>query len=201
MERALTHLYSGWYQTLFYLKTKIKEESKRHRIAGDVSHADPWQNINKKIYKGSYTMRTHKDRLRHTLLYECLLIAVSIPLLSWVFQRPATHIGLLSVMLSFTAMGWNYLYNLLFDHALKRLGKPLYSRSLFLRIIHAGLFEVGLLFVTVPAVMCWMGFSFFQALALDLSFMIIVPVYTIIYNGCYDRIFPVAELQMEQAKS
>ena len=139
-------------------------------------------------------MRTHKDRLRHTLLFECTLLAICIPFLAWILQQPASHIGLLSLMLSLAAMGWNYLYNLLFDHGLEWLGKPLYPRSLSLRIIHAVLFELGLLFVTIPAVMYWMNYSLIQALALDLSFIAMVPFYTVFFNSYYDRIFPVPEL-------
>ena len=140
-------------------------------------------------------MRTHMDRLRHTILFECLLLAICIPLLSLVLHQPAGHIGALSVMLSLAAMGWNYAYNLLFDHGLKRLGKPLYPRSLRLRIVHACLFELGLLFVTIPGVMYWMNYSLFQAFALDLSFLLMVPVYTVLFNGCYDKFFPVPALQ------
>lgn len=136
-------------------------------------------------------MRTHLDRLRHSLLYEGLLLAVTIPLFSILFNQPAGHIGVLSVMLSLTAMGWNYLYNLLFDHGMKRLGLPLYPRSFRLRSVHAVLFEAGLLLVTVPAIMYGLKFTFFQALTLDISFIIIVPIYTMIYNGIYDRVFPV----------
>ncbi|MBI9088375.1 MAG: PACE efflux transporter [Desulfobacterium sp.] len=142
-------------------------------------------------------MRTHKDRLRHTLLFECILLAICIPFLSWVLKQPASHIGRLSAMLSLAAMGWNYLYNLLFDHGLKRLGKRFYPRSLPLRIIHACLFELGLLFATIPGVMYWMNYSLLQALALDLSFLLMVPVYTVMFNGCYDKIFPVPTLQTD----
>lgn len=127
-------------------------------------------------------MRTHLDRLRHSLLYEGLLLVVTIPLLSILFNQPASHIGALSVMLSLTAMGWNYLYNILFDHGMKRFGFPLYPRSFKLRALHAVLFELGLLSVTVPAIMYGMKFTFLQALSLDLSFLVIVPIYTIIYS-------------------
>jgi len=140
-------------------------------------------------------MRTHKDRLRHTILFECLLLAICIPFLSWALHQPAGHIGTLSVMLSLAAMGWNYAYNLLFDHGLKRLGRPLYPRSLRLRIVHACLFELGLLFVTIPGVMYWMNYSLLHALALDLSFLLMVPVYTVFFNGCYDKFFPVSIAQ------
>ncbi|MCG8636742.1 MAG: PACE efflux transporter, partial [Desulfobacterales bacterium] len=136
-------------------------------------------------------MRSNFDRLRHTILFEVLLLAICIPLFSWVFDKPAHQIGLLSILLSLAAMSWNYIYNLMFDHGLRYLGKQLYPRSFPLRIFHAVLFELGLLFVSIPAVMYFMDFSFLQALTLDLAFVILTPVFTVFYNYFYDMVFPV----------
>ena len=136
-------------------------------------------------------MRSAGDRLRHTILYEVLLLSISIPLLSYFLHEPASKIGGMGVLFSLLAMVWNYAYNLFFDKALIRLGKPLYPRSFRLRSIHATLFEAGLMTVTIPAVMALMGYSFWKALAMDVGFLIMVPIYTLIYNWGYDVLFPV----------
>lgn len=95
-------------------------------------------------------MRTPKDRLRHTLLFEFFLLLLCIPIMTFALGKPAEEIGAMSVMLSIAGASWNYMYNYLFDHALVRLNKPLYPRSGMLRIIHAVLFEITLLIITVP---------------------------------------------------
>lgn len=136
-------------------------------------------------------MRTHKDRLRHTILFEVILLAFVTPLLSCVLNRPMAHMGTMAVTLSLIAMLWNYVYNVLFDHALKQRGKPLYPRSAGLRVLHSTFFELGLLTVSIPMIMFWMKYRFLQALALDIFFVVMVLIYSFIFNWLYDHIFPV----------
>lgn len=138
-------------------------------------------------------MRSIQDRLRHTIFYELMLVAICTPLLSYILHEPAAKVGGFGVMLSLVAMGWNYAYNLAFDKTLMHLGRPLYPRGFRLRVIHAALFEVGFMSVSIPAVMWWMNYALWQALALDLAFIVMVPIYTLIYNLGYDQVFPVPE--------
>ena len=135
-------------------------------------------------------MRTTNDRLRHTILYEALLLALSTPLLSLILHQPPIKMGSMGIFISAIAMTFNYVYNLLFDKALLRLGRPLYPRGWRLRTLHALLFEGGFIFVTVPVVMAWMGYTLWQALVFDVVFLVAVPVYTFIYNWLYDWVFP-----------
>ena len=146
------------------------------------------------------TMRTPGDRVRHCLLFEIILLVICVPLLSWVTQEPMEKMGALSIGLSLMAMAWNGVYNVLFDHLLLRLNRPLYPRSLAMRIGHALLFEGGLLFVTIPSVMWWLQISFVHALMIDMGFVVITPIYAVIFNGCYDRLFPVVEESSEKCK-
>ncbi|VVS93686.1 PACE efflux transporter [Desulfoluna spongiiphila] len=144
------------------------------------------------------TMRTTRDRLRHALLFEITLLMICVPLLSWVMHAPLEKMGALSITMSLMAMAWNYIYNILFDHALLRAGMPLYPRSMALRTAHALLFEAGLMCATIPLVMWWLHLSFYKALMLDLAFLVMVPIYTILYNGLYDRMFPVGGLPADR---
>ncbi len=135
-------------------------------------------------------MRSTMDRLRHSILYELMLLAICTPLFSYLLHEPVAKIGGFGLMLSLSAMAWNYLYNLGFDRSLMALGRPLSPRGLRLRLIHAALFEVGFMCLTIPAVMWWMNYGLWQALTLELAFILIVPVYTLIYNWGYDLTFP-----------
>ena len=94
-------------------------------------------------------MRTGADRLRHTLGFEGLGLMISIPLFSLLTGQPADHLGPLAIGLSLLATGWNYLYNLLVDHWMVRQLGRLEKRFLE-RVLHALLFELGLLLVALP---------------------------------------------------
>lgn len=135
-------------------------------------------------------MRTPKDRLRHTILFELLLLVICVPFTALILDKPMHTMGMLSLMLSLSAMTWNYLYNVAFDHALLRLNRPLYPRSARLRFFHASLFEVGFMGVSVPMVMWWLDFGFIQAFVYDAAFMVAVPLYAVAFNWTYDVVFP-----------
>ena len=62
-------------------------------------------------------------------------------------------------------------------------------------------FEVGLLFLSVPMVMWVMELTFIKALALDIAFLVVTPVYTVVYNWGYDTVFPVPQGMLDAKNS
>jgi uncharacterized membrane protein len=138
-------------------------------------------------------MRSFRERLLHSLLFELVLLGICTPILSFILDKSATHTGMMSVGLSVTAMICNGIYNYIFDRALIFLKRSLYPRSFGLRCFHSLLFEISLLFMTVPLVMWWMDIPFYQALLLDLSFALFVPVYALMFNWLFDIAFPVSK--------
>ena len=136
-------------------------------------------------------MRSPCDRIRHTLLFEIILIIVCVPLLAIIFNKPMSHTSGMSIAMSLIAMGFNYVYNVLFDHALVRVGRPLYPRGINVRLCHAVFFEVGFMFVSVPMAMWMLKLTFIKALVLDVAFLVVIPAYTVLYNWFYDSMFPV----------
>ncbi|MGE4421434.1 MAG: PACE efflux transporter [Pseudodesulfovibrio sp.] len=135
-------------------------------------------------------MRTHADRLRHSLLYELFGLLLCTPLASWALGRDLLRVGMLSVSISGVALGCNYLFNLVFDHILKRLGRPVHIRPPWLRALHAVSFELYLTVLTVPLIMWWLGLSFWAALLTDFGYTVFFLAYTYLYNWAYDTIFP-----------
>ena len=134
-------------------------------------------------------MRTGADRLRHTLGFEGLGLMISIPLFSLLTGQPVDHLGPLAIGLSLLATGWNYLYNLLVDHwMLRQLGRL--EKRLIERVLHALIFELGLLLVALPLTALWLGISLWQALWLDIGFSLFFVLYAFGYNLAYDRLFP-----------
>ena len=62
-------------------------------------------------------MRSQKDRIRHTIMFETGLVLIISPLASHVLDKDLVQIGVLTICLSLIAMIVNYFYNLIFDHS------------------------------------------------------------------------------------
>lgn len=141
-------------------------------------------------YIGAGHMRTFWGRVLHAVLFEIVLLGISTPVVALVFDKPLSQTSALNVGLSLTAMICNGLYNYGFDRMLVFLNRPLYPRSFGLRCFHSVLFEICLMVFTLPMIIWWMDFSFFQALSLDVSFSVSVPIYALVFNWIYDLILP-----------
>ena len=55
-------------------------------------------------------MRTSSDRIRHTLLFELIALALITPVASWIMDKSLVQIGSLGITLSLVAMCVNYFY-------------------------------------------------------------------------------------------
>ncbi len=135
-------------------------------------------------------MRSNIDRLRHTVLFEFFGLLTCVPLASWLLGKSLVQIGALSIVLSLSAMCLNYIYNLLFDIALTRMGRPVNVRSMAMRVLHAVLFECSLLVLTVPFIAWWLDMSLWTAFITDIGFALFFLVYAFVYNWAYDIVFP-----------
>ena len=141
-------------------------------------------------------MRKTADRLRHALSFEILGILIATPLAAFAFNLHAGDSAVIVVGSATVAMAWNYVYNLVFDHAMTRwAGTTLKSPAI--RIAHAVLFELGLLIMLMPLIALYLGISLWQALLLDLGFALFYLIYALAFNWAYDRIFPLPEWQQK----
>ena len=144
-------------------------------------------------------MRTFWGRVMHSLLFELILLLICTPVIAVIFNKSISHTGIMSIGLSAAAMICNGLYNYAFDMTLVFLGRPLYPRSFPLRCFHSIFFEICLMAATLPLIMWMMDFNFYQALVLDLSFSLFVPLYALVFNWIYDLALPVEPFQYEKA--
>ncbi|MBW2172285.1 MAG: PACE efflux transporter [Deltaproteobacteria bacterium] len=135
-------------------------------------------------------MRTTADRIRHTLLFEMIGLAACAPLASWVLDKGLAQVGALSIVLSLTAMLLNYVFNLIFDTMLVRLGRPVNVRPTWMRVLHATLFEASLLILAVPVVAWWLDMTLWIAFLTDIGFALFFLIYAFVYNWVYDVVFP-----------
>jgi uncharacterized membrane protein len=139
-------------------------------------------------------MRSTSDRIRHAISFEIIGLALVTPLGALAFGMPVADIGVVGVAGATIATGWNYLYNLGFDHVMQRLTGGT-KKSLAVRVLHAVLFEGGLLVALLPLIAWYLGVSLLQAFMMDVSFALFYLVYAFVFNLAYDRIFPLPDWQ------
>lgn len=137
-------------------------------------------------------MRTTSDRIRHAISFEIIGLLLVTPLGAFAFDEPVEEIGVVALVSATMATGWNYLYNLMFDHALVRLRGSV-QKTVPIRVLHAILFEGGLLLILLPFIAWYLGVSYLAAFLMDVSFAIFYLVYAFFFNWAYDVVFPVPE--------
>ncbi len=137
--------------------------------------------------------RTPLDRLRHTLMFEILLLAMLAPMMSLLLNRDIVDVGMLSVVISIKAMLINPFFNYLFDRYDVRRGRIPTERKLSGRLIHAAGLEITLIATSLPLIVWWLDVTFIQALMVDLISIFLVMTYTLAFNWIYDRVFPVIQ--------
>ncbi len=134
-------------------------------------------------------MRTLADRIRHVLLFESFAILIFSVFGSWVTQWSATTIGALGLTLSLIAMGWNFIFNWIFD-AWDRHHRGSAKRGVGLRIVHAVLFEGALLICSIFILAWWLQTTLWQSLGLSIGASAFFVIYAFAFNWLYDIVFP-----------
>lgn len=134
-------------------------------------------------------MRTTFDRIRHAIFFELIGLVIIVGILSQ-FGFEMGHVGMMGVLFSVVATGWNYVYNIGFDrYMLNKTGSV--NKSSLIRILHALGFEGGLLFLTIPLMALILSISLWDAFVLDIGLVIFYLFYAYVYNLSYDKLFPV----------
>jgi len=135
-------------------------------------------------------MRTTADRIRHTIGFEVIGLIAFAPLASLVFGYELHQMGIVGAVAALIAATWNYIYNILFDRAMLRFTGQL-KKSTAIRVLHAILFEGGLLIVFLPSVAWYLKIGLLYAFIMDIAVAGYYMVYAFFYNWAYDAIFPI----------
>jgi uncharacterized membrane protein len=98
--------------------------------------------------------------------------------------------GIVGAVAALIAATWNYIYNILFDRAMLRFTGQL-KKSTAIRVLHAILFEGGLLIVFLPSVAWYLKIGLVEAFIMDIAVAGYYMVYAFFYNWAYDVIFPI----------
>ena len=63
-------------------------------------------------------------------------------------------------------------------------------KTVTMRVYHALLFEAGLILL-LPAIVWYLGISYWEAFTINMGMAAFYLVYAFIYNLCYDKAFPI----------
>ena len=134
-----------------------------------------------------FSLQGTRRRVLYVGLYELLAIAiVTVVLLVFTGEGPGSAGGL-AVGSSAIAIGWNLVFNALFEAWERR--QPVRGRGVARRVAHAIGFEGGLLLWLVPFIAWWLGVSLWQALLLDVGLLVFFLIYTFVFTWVFDRLF------------
>ena len=125
------------------------------------------------------------ERVFQAIGFEFLAILICTPLLAWVMDKPMLDMGVVTVAIAALALAWNVVFNGLFDRLLVRLDVV---RTAWIRVVHALLFEGGLVALGVPLIAWWLDISLWQAFVLDIGVLLFFLPYTYVYHWVYDVI-------------
>ncbi len=132
-------------------------------------------------------MSPTRRRILQAVLYEAFAVALVGPALSFVFDQPVGSTLALAVIMSAVALGWNYVFNGIFEAWEAR--QAVKGRSFLRRLAHGIGFEGGLVVMLVPVMAYWLDTTLLNALLADLGILAFFFVYAIVFTWAFDRVF------------
>lgn len=136
-------------------------------------------------------MTAKRRRVLQAILYEVFAIAFVGPILSLIFDKPPGSTIGLAFVLSSIALGWNYVFNTIFERWESR--QTTRGRSLTRRLLHGAGFEGGLVILLIPIMALWLDISFLNAFLTNLGLLSFFFVYAIGFTWAFDRVFGLPE--------
>ena len=138
-------------------------------------------------------------RVVQAILYEIFAVAFVSPVLSVAFDEPPASSFGLALVLSAIALGWNYVFNAIFERWESR--QAVRGRSLVRRLAHGIGFEGGLVVILVPIMAWWLSVTLLTAFIANLGLMVFFFVYAIVFTWAFDRVFGLPASAMKKDKA
>ena len=137
-------------------------------------------------------LRSLRERVIQTLTYELIGLSVISPLVAKFNAMETVSSAVLLILVAATCLAWAPLHNIMFDladwHCSRRVAS---DRPQCWRIFHAVSLEATSTLVTVPVIMVFTGYSFWQSLLIDVSLTLAYSAYAYLFHLTYDRLRPV----------
>lgn len=124
------------------------------------------------------------ERVFHSVLFEVLAVTFSIIGLAIFTNHEVVSLSGMMIIIATMAMTWNFIFNWLFDQVVTGDKE---KRPFKIRVLHVSLFEIGLLFFTVPVIAYMLDIGIIEALIMDLGVTVFITIYAFMYNLAYDH--------------
>lgn len=129
--------------------------------------------------------RSITERIFHACTFEFFAIIFTMLIGIFLLNKPVSSMGIVSVLISVTALLLNILFNWLFDKLFPFVNG---NRPVKIRILHALGFEATLVLFTVPMLAYILKVSFLEAFMIEAGLLVFFLFYTYLYNWGYDQI-------------
>jgi uncharacterized membrane protein len=128
-------------------------------------------------------------KILQATLYEAGGVLFVAPALELTYEQGMGYSTLLSLVISAIALGWNMLFNGLFECWERR--QPSRQRNWQRRLLHSLGFEGGLTLILTPLIGAWLGISLWLALVTNLGLFVFFFFYSLVFQWLFDRVFDV----------
>lgn len=129
--------------------------------------------------------RSVKERIFHACTFEFFAIILTILIGVFLLDKPMSSMGILSILISMTALLLNIVFNWIFDRYFPFVNG---DRPVKIRMLHALGFEGALVIFTVPMIALILKVTLIEAFMIEIGFLIFFLFYTYAYNWAYDKI-------------
>lgn len=133
------------------------------------------------------TLSPIKRRLIYAILFEITAVLFSTPVLMLLSDSDAQESLPVAIMISTTAVVWNYIFNTAFEFW--EIRKQIKVRTLAVRSIHALGFEGGLVLICLPLYMLWYSVGLWTAFTMEAALLLFFLVYTFMFTLLFDQVF------------
>lgn len=144
-------------------------------------------------------MSPQTRRVLQAILYEIFAIAFVTPVLSTLFNEPPGSTLGLAFVLASIALGWNYVFNTIFERWEAR--QLVRGRSFARRLAHGIGFEGGLVVILVPVMAFWLNTSALNAFLANLGLLAFFFAYAIVFTWAFDRVFGLPDSAIKPGES
>ncbi|PVX71644.1 PACE efflux transporter [Paraburkholderia unamae] len=145
-------------------------------------------------------MQGIKRRIVYVTLFEGLALFITSTSFASLSGSGMDRAGAAAVFSSLIAVGWNFVYNMLFERWEARQAKR--GRSVARRIAHAVGFEAGLMVFLVPMIALTLRVSLLESFLMDIGLSMFFLVYAYVYNLIFDSVFglPASAMPVTETK-
>lgn len=126
-----------------------------------------------------------KERTFHAVLFEILANVIIAFSVAYFLRVTIIQSASLSIISALIATVWNYLFNYIFDYY-QKIYK--FQRNWWVRVLHAFIFETGLIIVLTPACMFFLNIPFLSAVYVEIGLVLFFLPYTFLFNLIYDHL-------------